>query len=256
MQERVPALKNRVGKKRPPSPWALLFITLFFAGTLMVLFLRSPLSKLETIETAGNRMLSRADILNRIGVKPGDWFFLVSGEEVKKRLEEMPEVKEARVVKEFPNRLYIRVEEKRRMAVFRAGNRLVPVLEGGVVLQNRTVGTASVNEPVFEGWSVPDDLLKEAVNRFAALPEAIRAEIKTVSPAPGRPDQVLIRTARNHNVIVRAGDLDRKMVYYPAFYGHEPGTVYLLESIWYSREGPDPGVEEKDDERNEHPAKE
>jgi cell division protein FtsQ len=242
MQDRVPALRKRVGKKRPPSLWSYVFIVLFFSGMLFVLFLRSPLSKLEKIEITGNRLLSETEILARIDVSPGDWYFTVDASRVEKLLETMPEIQEAKVVKEFPNRMYIQVIEKPRVALLKKGDQMIPVLSDGTILTRRPVNVAA-DEPVFEGWTENDALLRQAAAQFARLSLEIRREIRTVSPAAGRPDQVEIRTARHHRVIVRARDLARKMSYYPAFYQHEPGTVYLLESIWFSREGAD-GKEE------------
>lgn len=112
VDEHVPPFRNRVGKKRSPSPWIFAFIFLFFTGALFAIFLRSPLSKIEKIEVTGNRLVPTEEILAKAQLKKGVSFFGVQTEEVIERLSALPEIEQVNAVKSFPDKVSISIREK------------------------------------------------------------------------------------------------------------------------------------------------
>ncbi|MBA4494243.1 cell division protein FtsQ/DivIB [Paenactinomyces guangxiensis] len=235
MERRVPPFPLRIGKKRSPSPWVFGFIFLFFMGMLFVLFLRSPLSEIERIEITGNQLLSEREILDRTHIAKGVSYFTVSGRAAEQSLRTLPEVKQVKVTKVFPNKVYIHVQEKPSTAILSIkGQQLLPILADGSILAHRPVSSVPTSIPVFRGWTASNPLLKIAVRQLAYLPAGIRREIETVKPVPDQADQVEIWSRRNHKIFVRASDLNEKMSYYPSLMNHPRGTLYLLESIWFA----------------------
>lgn len=237
MEGRVPAFRSRVGKKRSPSPWAFGFIFLFFMGTLLVLFLRSPLSEIERIEITGHHLVSEREILTKTRFAKGISYFRISSASAEQALETLPEIKKAEVKKVFPNKVYIHVQEKPLIAFLRAKDQqLYPILADGSTLVHRPITVKTPGKPTFEGWMLPNSTFELAVKQISALPAAIQREMEIVKPVSEHPDQVEIWSTRHHLIYVRASDLTKKMSYYPSFQRHPRGTLYLLESIWFSPE--------------------
>ncbi|MBH8598065.1 cell division protein FtsQ/DivIB [Thermoactinomyces sp. CICC 10523] len=233
MVERVPPFRSRVGKKRSPAPWMFAFIFLFFTGMFIVLFLRSPLSKIERIDIVGNHLVSSGEILHKAKISKGISYFGVNREHIEKSLETMPEIKNATVTTTFPNQIYIQVQEKTPVAMFRSSDQeLFPILSDGTILLNRTA-SVEASVPVFEGWKPSNSTLRQAVLQLAKLPGSIRRECETVRPVSGQADQVEIDSKRKHRIFVRVRNLSEMMLYYPSFYKHPSGTLFLLESVWF-----------------------
>ncbi|SEN08660.1 cell division protein FtsQ/DivIB [Lihuaxuella thermophila] len=237
MEGRVPPFRLRVGKKHSPSPWAFGFIFLFFTGMLLILFLRSPLSEIKEIQISGNQLLSEREILRNTRLMKGVSYFHVNAEALEHALETLPEIKEAHVRKVFPNKVYIQVKEEASIAFFRtSAGTVYPVLADGSVLTHRPVSLWREDRPVFEGWTASSPAFKLAAQKLAMLSTGIRREIRVLKPVADHEDQVQMLTRRHHLVFVRAADLHKKMSYYPSFKDHPRGTLYLLQSIWFSPE--------------------
>lgn len=235
MHERVPPFRSRVEHKRSPSPWVILFIFLFFVGALLILFLRSPLSKIEFIEVQGQKLLSEQEILTHLDLKIGSSYFFIQEEELEKKLTQLPEVKHAQVTKRFPQSLIIHIQEKETIALFQDQNqRWFPLLSDGTVLLKRQVkNQAKADVPIFLGWSLSNPSIKHVSQQLNKLPQDIRRHLISIHPVPSQNDQIQVYTRFQHRIIVRISDFPEKMRYYPSFYQHPLGTIYLLKSIWY-----------------------
>ncbi|TCS94623.1 cell division protein FtsQ/DivIB [Hazenella coriacea] len=235
MDGRVPSFRSRAGKKRPPSPWAFVFIFLFFMGMLLVLFLQSPLSKIQSIEVTGHSLLTEQEILKTAQLAKGKSYFSTSQSQVEAALIALPEVDKVTIKKSFPNEVYIEVKEKKIIAAFQTSSKqqFHPILSDGMVLTKRKVSDPK-DVLVFVGWNQKDQMFKQAVKQVAALPSSMTSELMTIQPVQDHPDQVEIQSKHGHQIFVRISDLHLKMGYYPSFSRHPHGTLYLLESIWFS----------------------
>ncbi|MGA8943191.1 MAG: FtsQ-type POTRA domain-containing protein [Thermoactinomyces sp.] len=239
VDEQIPPFRNRVGKKRSPSPWIYAFIFLFFTGTLFAIFLRSPLSKIEKIEVTGNRLVPAGEILARAQLKKGVSFFGVQTGDVVERLSALPEIEQVKVDKSFPDKVLISIREKELAAWLETrGQKRVPILSDGTILSHR-LSAFPQNRIVFTDWNHSDPNLKPAVQEIVKLPETVKRSVRKVKPVPDHKDQVEIWTDRQHRIFVRVEDLSQKMSYYPSFFNHPRGTLFLLESIWFIPDTPE-----------------
>lgn len=237
MEDRVPPYRTRVKGKPPTSTWAKILVFLFFLSFVLLLFLRSPFSKIDEIRITGISLLTTDEILKQMRVQTGDSFFHISEAEIKKRLQKLPEVKEVDVDKSFPNRIRVQITERSVIAYFRTNqNRYIPILEKGVILSNRPTVEIPASMITFEGFAPNSQLFMKAIHQFSLLPEKERTLFQKAEPLAGRPDQLVLTTKYGHRVVVRAADLSTKIKYYQAFQKEPSGTVYLLESIWFSPE--------------------
>lgn len=81
---------------------------------IFVLLFRGPLFRVTTIEIAGCQVLRPERIREVLGIREGTvTMFAVRGWELKRRLERIPQVKEARVEKVFPHTLRVVIVERK-----------------------------------------------------------------------------------------------------------------------------------------------
>lgn len=136
-------------------------------GVLTVHFaLTSPRFAVATIDVRGVSRLRPAAVVQAAGLAPGQNFFRVDGSEIVRRLEAFPEIRRADVIRSWPNRVTILVEERRPFTLVHAG-RLHWIDEEGVPIgeERRAVAPAA---PVISGLT-PDEL---AVMRERPSPRA------------------------------------------------------------------------------------
>ena len=78
-----------------------------------------PYFAIAKLEIDGNRRLTRPDVLEWIGVQEGTSVWDATPGELQMRLESHPWIRRAEVVREFPRRVAITVQERRPVAVVR-----------------------------------------------------------------------------------------------------------------------------------------
>lgn len=235
MVERVPPFRIRVERKAP-SLWAVLFIFLFFIGILFVLFLRSPLSHISKITISGNQNLTKQEILQQSGIRLGMSFFGVDTKDVESNLHQVSAIKQATMDKHFPSTISIQVTEYPVIAYIDDEQALIPLLANGAFLPTHPATSMLRTMPIFEGWSEEEAAFSKLTSQFALLPASTRSQILTVRPLDDKPAYVVLWTRQEHKVEVRIDQLAERMKLYPKFLNQPPGTVHLLDSIWFTPE--------------------
>jgi cell division septal protein FtsQ len=74
--------------------------------------LTSPRFAVEAVEVSGASRLSEEELLAAAGIRPGENLFRLDPEAVASRLEKVPAVRHARVIRALPNRVTLVVEER------------------------------------------------------------------------------------------------------------------------------------------------
>lgn len=108
----------------------LLAAAVTLASTLRWLF-TSPGFAVAGVEVQGVNRLSQAEVLAAASIPPGENLFRLDGERVVARLLSLPAVKRAEVIRSFPNRVTLVVEERVPFTLAQAG-RLYWLDEEGV----------------------------------------------------------------------------------------------------------------------------
>lgn len=157
--------------------------------------LTSPRFAVAGIDVRGASRVSPAAIVQAAGIAPGENFFLVDGLEIVRRLEAFPEIRRADVIRSWPNRVTILVEERRPFTLVHAG-RLHWIDEEGVpvgVARQAVEPTA----PVISGLA-PEEL---AVMRERPSPRArtaialIRMLLRNGSPLAAQISEIDVSRA-------------------------------------------------------------
>ena len=189
----------------------------FSVATLLVLAIggwtlaRSSLFGLDSIEVAGTRLLTRAQILQASGLRVGQNMLSVHADDVRERIQRLPLVRRVRVARPSPSRLRIVVEE-------RAPSFVLQTLEGRWYLDD---DATLLEETVTSGRALPTiqidtdfdadpgdrvraRALQAAVSLWSKLPDVLRAG----APAIDATSLAGLTLVRN-GMTVRFGTLDR-----------------------------------------------
>lgn len=236
LQDRVPPLRKLIVHRKSPSKLAFFIVILFFLSTLFFLFLKSPLSKIEIIKFSGLKLAKESELLHLLPFKKGTSYFLLNNSLIKRELKKNPVIEEVAVSRVFPNKVTIKVKEKEVVGYFKTGyQRLLPILSDGLILEKQ-FGFLEVKRPIFFGWEKGNSLLTLTARKLKKLPLDMLTKIKIIKPVAKSEDQVCIITCNHHFVYIRPCELEKKFKLYKSFENKLPGSLYLLEGIWFKPE--------------------
>ena len=135
--------------------WVLGALVVLAAGALGASWLlRSPRFAVASVDVTGQSRMTRAEIEAAAEITPGVNLFTLDTGAIVARLEALPLIQHAEVIKSLPNRVTLSVEERRPFTLVHAG-KLHWIDEGGMDLgpESRAVMLAA---PVLSGLSADD----------------------------------------------------------------------------------------------------
>ncbi|MBP8644814.1 MAG: FtsQ-type POTRA domain-containing protein [Syntrophobacteraceae bacterium] len=138
--------------------------------------LELPFLKVEEIRITGMHYLERRDILNTLGVAKGSCILDLKTSQLRRRLEDLPWVRDARVEIDFPGSILIHVTERKPMAMVHAADLFLLDEEGKLfargVLENHP-GLLYVTGFSALGLQEGDYLPPEPLNQLKSLLKAL-----------------------------------------------------------------------------------
>lgn len=164
---RVPVRRGPVTKKTAQRLRVLLLI-LIAVGAIASVWLylysygkhswRFRVESSDDIQITGNKFVSRAQILRVMGGDIGRNVFFVPLEERKQKLEEIPWVESASVMRFLPNHLRVDIRERVPVAFVQLGSRIELIDAGGVIMNMPTGTKGNWSFPVITGMSESEPL--------------------------------------------------------------------------------------------------
>ncbi|MBO8171141.1 MAG: FtsQ-type POTRA domain-containing protein [Bacillaceae bacterium] len=248
--EHIPRIRKRHATKRTNRTF-LLLIYLFFTTVLVILFLRSPLSKVSEIEITGNELLRDETILSASGLQPDMPFFGIDTDEVEQQIEQLLAVDQANVDRDFPGRVRVEIQEYRNVAFLVGKNgRLLPLLENGKTLPADWDGV--IDRPIVTSFK-RDDLLEQLASELKSLDRGVAAKISEIQHWPSDTDPYRLRLYMKdgNEVHTSIRDFSQNMNWYPSFVryleeeGKSNGIVTLLDGKWFVPYEPSTTVKEE-----------
>ena len=234
--EKIPALREQKVRSRSNRK-LIVFLFLLFFTLLAVLFFRSPISKIERIEVAGNALLSEEQIVQASGTRIGDHFFAVRSSSVASRIKAMPVVRDAKVKKRFPGVLRIEVSEYPPVAYqLKADGNVEALLANGVAVPADRF--APMDKPLLTGWSDSDPWKQKLCEALGTIPPELLSDISEIVPEPSEsyPDKIKMYTRSRYEVYTTIGYLPDKIQYLDLYVQHlkqnkiDTGVISLLET--------------------------
>ncbi|MGO0062061.1 cell division protein FtsQ/DivIB [Brevibacillus fluminis] len=241
-EERIPQIKKQQ-PKRKANRRLLTLLTVFFLAILIVLFVRSPYSKVTLIQVKGNEIYSSQQVITASGLTIGMQFLNVWQSSVQEGMAQLPGVKEVTVERQFPGVIVLNVVEHRRVAFyFSPDGKQSLLLENGQVLPEPRPGERVVDRPLVRSWN-SQPLLVSLAKSLSQLPVALLAEISDISLTPTAFDKeritMYMRDGNEVRTIIHL--IESRLPWYPSIAKELPkdekGVVFMLESTWFSKYG-------------------
>jgi cell division protein FtsQ len=215
LEDRIPKLKEQ--RRRKANKRLILLLFLFFIMIIAVAYTQSPLSHVRTIIVKGNHLYSSEDLIKKTGVTTNTNIWKVKTDKIAADLENLPEIKNAAVAIHLPNTITIKIQEHKRIAYIERDSVYYPVLENGVVLNNRKIEKLPVNSPILFSFK-EGSVLNEMITGLQSLPAEILNSISEIHYSPKKTDQYHISLFMNDGFEVSATlrSFSEKMVHYPS----------------------------------------
>lgn len=240
--ERVPTLTKEPKRKRRKTNRIILTLGwIFFLGLCTMMFLRSPLSKVDQIEVTGVKLLEPSQIVQISKLQKGDSFFTVRPSDIEQAIIALPEVKEAEVTRHFPGNVSIEVTEYEHVS-FMMGNdkKIIPILENGTRLENRLWNDRVIDRPILRNWKDPLQLPKLG-EELKKLDKGLLNQISEIEPdlEADDPQRLILYMKDGYEVHTSIRHFAKNMAWYPSFVanlkqeGNQKGIIMLLDGKWF-----------------------
>ncbi|OPH47519.1 hypothetical protein BC351_09975 [Paenibacillus ferrarius] len=251
---KVPALPAVPKPRARTNRKLLIFLFIFFAILLVILFFQSSLSRVSAIEVQGNELMTSEAIGQASQIAVGDRFFAVSSATIQQRIASMPMVKSAEVKKHFPGIIRIAVEEFPKVAFqIAADGKKQAVLADGAVVQLAAGSSIPLDMPILTGWTDGDPNKAALCKVLGEIPESALSDISEIKPDPSEsyPDKIKLYTRSQFEVYTTIAYLPEKIDNLPAYIASlqedhiTSGVIKMLEVEYHAPF--DPNEEPKGD---------
>ncbi|CAJ1001975.1 MULTISPECIES: cell division protein FtsQ/DivIB [Bacillales] len=237
-EERIPHVKEQRPKRRVNRKLVFL-LGLFFLIILVIVFIRSPYSKVQQIQVYGNDIYPAEQVVKNSGLVIGMQFLNVWESDVRTSLKPLEGIKDVSVERSFPGVIRLHVEEYRRVAFWNGpdGSRY-PLLENGRVLKQVNFANRVVDRPLISSWSAPE-LLPQLAKALAKLSPGVLGEISDITLTPTAYDKQRVTLYMRDGNEVRSvlHKLDSMLNWYPTIAKELPqgvkGVLSLFEQPWF-----------------------
>ena len=215
IEDRIPKLKEL--RKKKANRRLIVLLSFFFLLVAAIVYFLSPLSHISVITVEGNRYLQAGQIKKTSLLTNDSSIWNVNKEEVSGRIEQLPEVKSAKVALQFPNRVEITVKEHTRIGYLVSGGSFRPIMENGRILDKLKKGTVPAHAPVLHGFK-EGNTLQLLTDELDQLPEAILNSVSEIHASPTKTDpfHVVLYMNDGYEVSATSRTLADKLVHYPS----------------------------------------
>lgn len=105
---------------------------------ILCICLFTPIFGVSKITVEGNSLLKSEELINTSGIEMGDNIFSVNAKKAVKRLEKLPYVEDAEIVKKFPAKLTIKIKEAKNDIIIDSPDVFLITTVNGKVLDKKT----------------------------------------------------------------------------------------------------------------------
>ena len=203
-------LKRRRRQKR--IQWSI-FGGLLLILVLVMLYMFTPMSKINDVTVSGNKHVETKTILKNVDAK-GKRIYALSKSSIQSTLEENPIIKSVDVSKHFPGTIEIVIHEHPFVGQVKDKKGYHPILANGHELKSYD-GNVPDEAPVLEGFE--GKKLDKVVSAMADMKRSIRAQIAEVAyePIKNKQNRIVLYTKDKIQVVGDLNTISDKMKYYP-----------------------------------------
>lgn len=242
MQDLLPYRRTR--PRLTNNRWMLLFLILFFILLSCILYLQSPISRIQHVEVTGQQLLAADEVITASGLHMQSVFQLLRAEQIKKKILALPEVAQVDLTFQFPNTIRITIKEWQRIGNWETPDGPLVILENGAVLQHRTWQESYKDKPFIRRWE-DVDLLPQLITELKKLSPSLLSQIQSIEPNPDKqdPEQIVLHMRGEIDIHTTVAELSSKLSLFPQISNYlrlqqiEGGVLHLDEAVWYQSAG-------------------
>ena len=195
----------------------LKLVILFSLNLLFMIYIISPLSKINTLHVTGNHDLTKEQVEKNTNIYPGRFIwgvYLTRHQLIKQAVRKNPQIKSLRIEVTGPQSLRISVKENALLGTAVMNNDTYAVLADGQLQRTKTAD----NGIAYKRFDGHKKALAATATQLGKLKPAIRNGISSVSYQPTKeyPDRVIIYMRDGNTVYGDLNTIGAKMGYYPA----------------------------------------
>ncbi len=195
----------------------LKLVILFSLILLFMIYIISPLSKINTLHVTGNHDLTKEQVEKNTNIYPGRFIwgvYLTRHQLIKQAVRKNPQIKSLRIEVTGPQFLRISVKENALLGTAVMNNDTYAVLADGQLQRTKTAD----NGIAYKRFDGHKKALAATAAQLGKLKPAIRNGISSVSYQPTKeyPDRVIIYMRDGNTVYGDLNTIGDKMGYYPA----------------------------------------
>ncbi|PZM66990.1 cell division protein FtsQ/DivIB [Paenibacillus dendritiformis] len=253
----IPPLPGKPPKKKRAAAKLIWLLSILCIVLLVVLFFRSPISKVTEVRWIGEHFVTKGELGEVSGLKPGEPFFGTSEATISARIQEkFPYVKSVKMVKHFPGVVEVYVHEYAAVAYeLSADGQVLACLENGTVVKPSAQLKTVLEKPVLTKWDGQAEVRGLLSQQLAKIPKGLLADISEISfyPSSSYPDRIKMYTRSGFEVVTTVSALPDKITYLSGVVEtQEPGRITMLKAdsyIPYSSLPEDPGEIDAEEEQ-------
>ena len=195
----------------------LKLVILFSLILLFMIYIISPLSKINTLHVTGNHDLTKEQVEKNTNIYPGRFIwgvYLTRHQLIKQAVRKNPQIKSLRIEVTGPQSLRISVKKNALLGTAVMNNDTYAVLADGQLQRTKTAD----NGIAYKRFDGHKKALAATAAQLGKLKPAIRNGISSVSYQPTKeyPDRVIIYMRDGNTVYGDLNTIGDKMGYYPA----------------------------------------
>ncbi len=195
----------------------LKLVILFSLILLFMIYIISPLSKINTLHVTGNHDLTKEQVEKNTNIYPGRFIwgvYLTRHQLIKQAVRKNPQIKSLRIEVTGPQSLRISVKENALLGTAVMNNDTYAVLADGQLQRTKTAD----NGIAYKRFDGHKKALAATAAQLGKLKPAIRNGISSVSYQPTKeyPDRVIIYMRDGNTVYGDLNTIGDKMGYYLA----------------------------------------
>ena len=228
LEDRIPKLKQM--RKKKANRRLIGLLTIFFLLIFSIIYLQSPLSRIQSIQVEGNAYLTDKEIIEQSGLEVDDNIWEIKGDKIEKMIKKHPEIEDVRLKKGFPNHITLEVSEYKYTAYVQKGKEYYPILSNGKILDKK-LSHIPDSGPLLVSFKEGKPL-SIVIDQLEEMSEDVMNSISEIHHNPSKTDKTKVTLYMNDGFEVTASGetLSDKLVHYAAIVSQlEEGSKGVID---------------------------
>ncbi len=228
LEDRIPKLKQM--RKKKANRRLIGLLTIFFLLIFSIIYLQSPLSRIQSIKVEGNAYLTDKEIIKQSGLEIDENIWEIKSNKIETMIKKHPEIKDVKLKKGFPNHITLEVSEYKYTAYVQKGKEYYPILSNGKILDKK-LSHIPDSGPLLVSFNEGKPL-SIVIGQLEKMSEDVMNSISEIHHNPSKTDKTKVTLYMNDGFEVTASGetLADKLVHYAAIVSQlEEGSKGVID---------------------------